>query len=143
MNGHDLVRTMVRMLFLITTGVVISMYFFCLLFAPDASFSLSDIGRILLMSVAGDLPFVVFYSKKELSKRKLLVRQAIHIPILLTVLLCFAFRWEWVSIHNAKQIAVFVVLVLVVYAAVDLAVSLKDKKLTEKLNSRLKERNQL
>ena len=139
MRAEELLKTMVQDFFMITTGIVISMYVFCLIFSPDASFSLADIGRILLMALAADLPHVIFLSRRELSKMQMLIRKVIHLIILLAILLYFASFWDWVSLNNAKEVAVFLSSVLAVYVAVFLAGSYRDKKLTDKMNDRLKE----
>jgi uncharacterized membrane protein len=107
MRAEELLKRMFHSFFLITTGIVISMYVFCLILNPDASFSLDDIGRILLMALAGDLPYVIFLSSKELDKTQMLIRKIIHLIVLSAVLLYFASLWDWVSLHSSKEVAVF------------------------------------
>ena len=140
MRIGDLVKTIVRSYFVITTGIVTSMYVFCLIFNRDALYSLDDIGRILLMALASILPFFIFYSHKELSKKQMLIRQAIHVPVLMTVLFYFAQLWDWVNMNHPKEIVVFIVLVFVVYAVVLAVATYQDKKLADQLNDRLKQR---
>lgn len=140
MRIEELLKAMFRAFFIITTGIIASMYIFCLIFFPDASFSLDDIGRILLMAFASDLPFFLFYSRKELGKKQMLVRTAVHIPVLLAILLYFAHLWNWVSMNNPKEVVVFILLVLGVYAIVYAAGAYQDKKMADKLNDSLKER---
>lgn len=139
MRAEELLKTMVQSFFMVTTGIVISMYVFCLIFHPDASFSLDDIGRILLMAFAADLPYVIFLSRREISKTQMLIRKVIHIIVLLAILLYFVFLWDWVTLSNTKEVAVFLLSVLAVYVAVFLASGYRDKKLTDKINDRLKE----
>ncbi|MCL1976471.1 MAG: DUF3021 domain-containing protein [Firmicutes bacterium] len=140
MRIGDLVKTMVHSYFVITTGIIASMYVFCLIFNRNAVYSLDDIGRILLMALASDLPFIIFYSRKELGKKQMLIRQIIHIPFLLAVLFYFAQLWDWVRMNSPTEVIVFIALVLVVYAAVLAIATFQDKKLADKLNDRLKQR---
>mgnify|MGYP001385392859 CR=1 FL=1 len=140
MNAEELLKTMLRSFFIIATGIVISMYLFCLIFYPDASFTLHDIGGILLLAFFGDLPYLIFYSGKELSKKQMYLRKSIHLPVLLAVVLYFAHLWEWVSLNRSKEVFVFLLLVLAVYAIVFAIAVHYDKKLAEKLNHRLRER---
>ena len=140
MRIEDLIKTMVRAFFVITTGIVASMYVFCMIFNKDAVFSLDDIGRILLMAFASDIPFLIFYSRMELGKKQMLVRQIVHIPVLLAVLFYFAWLWDWVSLNRPKEIIVFIVLVTIVYVIVLTVALYQDKKLADKLNDRLKQR---
>ena len=136
----DLLRIIVRAFFIITTGIVASMYVFCLIFNRDAVFSLDDIGRIPLMALACLLPYFIFYSPRELGKKQMLVRQVIHIPVLMAVLFWFAWLWDWVSMDRPGEIVVFIVLILIVYVVVLAATTYQSKKLADKLNDRLKQR---
>lgn len=140
MRAEEILKKIAVSFFVIVTGIVCSMYLFCLIFYPDVVFSLADIGRILLMAAAGDLPFLLFLSRKELNKKQMLVRQVIHFVVLSAVLLYLAARWDWVDLRSAGQIAAFLLAILLVYVAVFFIDSFRDKKLTEKLNERLEER---
>ncbi len=140
MRAEELLKKMASSFFIITTGVVISMYVFCLIFNPDAGFSVADIGRILLMGIAGDLPLILFLSRRELSKKQMLLRTIIHLVVLSSILLYFAFLWDWVNPKSAGEIAVFLTSVVLVYAAVMLINRYRDKKLSDRLNDRLKQR---
>lgn len=137
---EDLLRNMARSFFMITTGIVISMYVFCMLFRPDAVFSIADIGKILLMAVAGDLTYIIFLAGRELNKKQMLIRKIVHLVVLSATLLYLASLWEWVRLENIQEVVVFLLAVLAVYAVIALAVGYRDKKLTEKINSRLRER---
>lgn len=140
MRIGELLKTMLYSFFVITTGIVVSMYVFCLIFYPDVSFSLDDIGKILLMALASELPYTIFLSRKELSRKQMLVRFIIHGPVLFTILLFFSHIWDWVDISKAAEVAVFLALVAGVYISVFLITAYRDKKLAGKLNDSLKER---
>ncbi len=140
MNAEELFKTMFRSFFMIVTGIVISMYIFCLIFYPDAGFTLRDIGGILLLAFISDLLYLIFYSRKELSKKQMYIRKSVHLPLLLAVVLYFAYLWDWISISSTKQVLVFLLLVLTVYVIVFAATVYYYNKLADKLNHRLKER---
>lgn len=140
MRTEELLRTMVRSYFIITTGVTVSLFVFCRIFVPDALFSLRDIGRILLMAFWGDLPYLIFLSPKELGRNQMLLRTALHALVLAGILLTCAIRWQWVDPASIAQVAVFLLSVSGVYALVVFMTDCRDKKLTEKINLRLKER---
>lgn len=140
MRKEELLKKMINSFFMITTGVVISMYVFCLIFNPDAKFTLTDIGRILVMAFVSDLPFLIFLSSRELSKKQMLIRSIIHFIVLSAVLLYFAFLWEWVNPREEKEIGVFLLFVLLVYVVVFLTSKYRDGKLSDKLNDQLKQR---
>lgn len=140
MRIEELLKTMLRSFSVITTGIIASMYVFCLIFNKDAQFFLYDIERILLMALVSELPYAIFLSRKELSKKQMWIRTAIHFPVLLAVLLYFAQLWDWVSINNPKELAVLILLIIGVYAVVLTVAAYRDKKLADKLNDSLKER---
>lgn len=136
----DLIKMMFHAYFIITTGVVISMYILCLLFNPNGNFSPVDIGGILLVAFISDLSFLVFCSSKELDKKQMLLRFFIHIPMLLVILLYFAHLFKWVNMKSLKQVVVFILLVLGVYIGTLMISFYRDKKTADKLNNSLKKR---
>lgn len=140
MRADEVLNKMIISFFVIVTGVVFSMYIFCLVFYPETRFSLTDIGRILVMGVVGDLPFLIFLSGRELNRKQTVVRIIIHALVLSVSLLFLAIWWDWISPNSITQIAFFLLTVMLVYAAVLFISSYRDRKLTEKLNKRLKER---
>ncbi|MDK2965324.1 MULTISPECIES: DUF3021 domain-containing protein [Lacrimispora] len=140
MNAENLLKTMFRSFFIIVTGIISSMYVFCQIFYPDARFSLHDIGGILVMAFASDLPYLLFYSGKELSKKQMYIRKSIHLPVLLSVVLYFACLWDWISLNHTKEVLTFVLLFIIVYIMVFLICKYQDKKMADKLNQRLRER---
>ena len=140
MSIDELLKSMLRSFFVITTGIVASMYVFCLIFNSDVSFSLDDIGRVLLMAFASDLTFLLFYSRKELGKKQMLIRHVIQLLVLLAVLFYFAQLWGWVIISRPTEVVVFILLVIVVYAAALAVATYQDQNLANKLNDTLKER---
>lgn len=140
MNAKELFKTMVRSFFIIATGIVCAIYLFCRMFYPDASLSLHDLGGTLLLAFFSDLPFLLFYSPRELSKREMNLRILLHLPILLAVVSYFSYLWGWIHMDRNGQVFVFLVLVLAIYLIVYAITSFYDKKLSDKLNSRLRER---
>ncbi|WP_411675965.1 DUF3021 family protein [Caproicibacter sp.] len=131
---------MFRSFFVITTGVVASMYLYCALLSPGAVFTVKDIGRILLMAFVGDLPLLLFWSRRELSKRRYFIRRIVHMAVLALLLLYFASLWDWISLDKAGEVAVFLLCVLAVYVIVMFVAVLRDKKLSDRMNRKLKER---
>lgn len=140
MNAEELSYKMISSFFTITTGIVVSMYVFCLIFYPNAHLTLSDIGRILLMAASSDLTQVVYFSPKELDKKQIQIRMALHIVLLEAVLLYFASSWGWVLISSVGQVTVFLLAVLIVYIAIVFFNRKRDSKLSDQLNDRLKQR---
>lgn len=140
MHLKDLLKSMFHAYFVITTGATLSMYICCLLFNPNGNFSPTDIGGILLVAFISDLSFLIFYSKKDLNKKQMIIRFFIHIPILLITLLYFAHLFKWVNFKSLAQVIVFSILVLSVYIGTILISFLHDKKTADKISDSLKKR---
>lgn len=139
MDLMELLRRMARSYPVIVTGALLCTVVFCSIFAPSAPFGVEMFRQLLFIGVVGVLPHAVFYSKKEISKRGMLLRYALHMLLLLSLLLICAIRWEWVDANSLPQIGLFVLLVLAVYAVVLLTVMRKDQKTADRLNERLQE----
>lgn len=140
MHIKDLLRVMFHAYFVITTGATVSMYVCCLLFSPNAVFSPVDVGGILFISLVSDLSFFIFYSKKELNRKQMLLRLFIHILLIIMILLGFADIFNWVNLKSPSQIIVFILLVLGVYSSVVAITFYHDRKTADKLNDGLKKR---
>ena len=140
MNAEELLKTMFRSFFVITTGALASMFVFCLILHPEVRFTLHDIGGILLVAFLTDLPFIIFYSGRELSKKQMYLRRAVHFSVLLAIVLYLACLWDWVSINRTKEVFVFLSIFVVVYAVVFVITAYQDKKLADRLNRSLRER---
>lgn len=140
MRKEELVKKMINSFFMITTGIVISMYVFCLIFNPDVRFTLADIGRIILMAAVSDLALIIFFCRRELNKKQMLMRYIIHFIVLSAILLYFSFLWDWVNPRDTKEIAVFLISILLVYVVIFLFNRYRDRKLSDKLNDKLKQR---
>ncbi len=122
---------------LITAGITLSAAVFCTLFYRDALFNIELLWQIVLLSFLCTLPSLVFTSKTELTKKQMLVRQIIHLGILLTLLLFFALRWEWIESDKIVHIIVFILLIAIVYTVVTYFTYVKDKMVAKMLNDRL------
>lgn len=140
MRAEELLKRIIGSFFMITTGIVISMYVFCLIFNPDVRFTLTDIGRIILMAAVSDLALIIFFSRRELDKKQMFMRYIIHFIVLSSMLLYFMFLWDWLKPRDAKEITVFLITVLIVYVVIFMTNRYKDRKLSDKLNDKLKQR---
>lgn len=135
-----LLKFMLRSYFMIVTGIVVSIFVTCQIFYPDATFTLNEIGQILILALFGDLPSVLFYSRKEPGKKQMLIRQILHLFVLYAVLFYFVHRWHWVDLGSFKNIVIYSAEVLLIYLLVRIAHIYQDKKTADKLNDRLKQR---
>jgi hypothetical protein len=140
MRIEELTRAMLRIFTILVTIVTLGMYVFCIVFNPNTNITPADIGGILLMALVIDLTFFIFLSRKELSKKQMIFRVVVHIPILFAVLLYFVHLWNWVDIRDPIEVIFFLLFVLGGYALVLTVTAYQDKKTADKLNAVLKKR---
>lgn len=124
---------------IIAAGILINAAIFCTIFYPGYTFDIRFLWQIIAMAALTSLLHIVFYSRKELSKRQMLVRQIIHACLLLTLLLVLVYTWGWLEPGDVMQIIVFIVLAACVYVSVCVLSLHYDKKVAKELNARLKQ----
>lgn len=119
-------------------GSMMATYLFCMIFDRDAAFTLDYFGYMFLFALAGDLPTLVFCSKRELSKREWNIRVLLHFILLEAVLLGFA---GILGLYNTLAEGIFFFfLILAVYAMVRGLTFAGDILEVKKINERLRER---
>lgn len=113
-------------------------FVFCLVFDPDSVFGLDFFGEMFLFALAADLPSLVFYSKRELSHKELMVRIIIHLLLLEGVLLVIG---RLMGLHdNITEGIFFFFIVLAVYVVVWLLVFSDAARQAKEINKALEER---
>lgn len=140
MRGEELFRKLFNHYFINVTCIVIAVFSFCRIFYPEAHFSTEDLSRILFMAAAGDLPLVVFYARRELTRKELRIRKIIHFALVVSVNLTLAYLWGWVNMARGAEVAGLLICVTVVYVAITLITDCRDRKVTDMLNDKLRER---
>jgi hypothetical protein len=139
MDIKEITRRMFYSFFVIFSGAVIAMYVYLLIY-EGGTFDLHYITALLVMAVLGDLSFFIFYSKKELSRKQMLVRFAIHLPTVVGIMLCVAGFMDWIPWHEPVKVISFVALVIAVYVLVVVMGEYQSKKMADKLTQKLRER---
>lgn len=138
MDLKTILKKMLYLYFVIYTGSMFATFFFCMAFYPDATFKISYFAWMMLLALLGDLPMLVFYSKKEPSRRSSMIRNMIHFLLLEVVLMTAAYKMElYDGIYEGIW---FVVTIFLVYLLVWRIEYLMDMKTAEKLNRSLLER---
>jgi len=140
MRIDELLKTMLNSFFIITTGITASIFVFCLIFSPEAVFSISIFGSIFMTALICELPLFIFYSPKELDKKQMLNRTIVHFFVVLVVLILLGQLWDWIDIDKPSEIIVYVLLVSAVYLVVQLITVFKEKRLADRLNKEINKR---
>lgn len=116
-------------------GSMMATLAFCLVFYPERVFGLDYLAKMLLFSLAGDLPILVFCSGKELSQQEWMVRMILHFVLLEVVLMTFGGIWGLYETF-IEGIAFFLI-VFLVYIGVRLIVFSDDSRQAEQMNKAL------
>lgn len=124
--------------FTITASILICTTVFCTVFPPDQKFGVDLLWQIIVMGLLCTMTLFIFYTKKELGKKKMMARQIIHIAVLLALLLSLSYSWGWIDGGSFVQVALFLAMVACVYLVVTFLSFRRDKKIAERLNTGLK-----
>ena len=136
----DILKQMRKDYFVITTGVLFCEVSFCLLFMLEPTFTVKELGYVLLAGGLYALPHLAFYSKKELSKKQWRIREVLHFILLeATVIGSAHFLFGWLRAWNVAQHVVMAGMILLVYLVVIFTGRQKDQYSAKKINKRLQE----
>ena len=78
MHGREFWADCLRTFFTVVTLINIAMFLMGVTMMPDAAFGYEAMIVPVIYGLAGTLPNIVLYSKKELKVRELIVRKIIH-----------------------------------------------------------------
>ena len=138
MELRELIKRLVISYPIIYGCSMMATFVFCLVFYPDSVFGLDYFGEMFLFALAGDLPSLVFYSKRELSHKEWMGRIIIHLLLLEGVLLIMG---RIMGLHdNITEGIFFFFIVLAVYVVVLLLVFSDDARQAKEINRALEER---
>lgn len=140
MREEELLKKLYSHYFVNVTCIVVAVFSFCRVFYPEAHFSTEDLSRILLLAAAGDLPLVVFYARRELTRKELCIRKIIHFALVVGVNLTLTYLWGWVNMAQGREVAGLLLCVTVIYVAITVITDYRDRKVTDQLNDKLRER---
>ena len=129
MSLKDVLRTMINTFFVILGSGFIIMYLFVLFFW-NYTVLVEDLTCVLVLCILVTLSLIVFYSKKELVKTRLLMRYIIHFFIVLGLVMGMGHLRNWYTWYNPSHIIGLVVMT----AAANVVVILWDYYRTKRLS---------
>jgi hypothetical protein len=138
--GH-VIKRMVNLFGIITTGALLSMCLFLAIFEPDATLTLKDIIGVPIIGAAADLPLLIFISRKEPSYRAMLFRMVAHCLVTGGVVFAVALWIGWLDLRQTLAVVFFAVTFVAVYIVAIFADYFKQKQESDKINLAIKERN--
>jgi len=138
MGLNELLQRMFFLFFVVLSGLLIASYLFLILFGHD-TLRVSIIAALIVLSIGINLGAFVFYSKRELKKSEMLLRQTAHLILVVGITLATAFYMNWVSWQEPLRIFVFTLLMTLVYVGSNVVEIFRSKKLVSDLNQKIGE----
>lgn len=137
MRGKEFVLSFIRTYFAVVALVCAANFILGSYLAPEQTFGYEAFLVPLIYGLAGTIPSVITYSRKELSVKQLLFRKAIQLLLIEVSVLFVMFYGSNKAYQNPKIIFSVAASVLVIYVVIDLIEILQDhltaKKLTDEL----------
>jgi small-conductance mechanosensitive channel len=118
MSIKDLLQNMIRDFFIICTGILLALIAFCLIFSPQTMITATGLIKIVVGAAISTLPHLVFWSRRELSKREWQRRRIGHFAILEVTVIIYAHMFGWLAGFVFLEHLAIVVSVLLIYALV-------------------------
>ena len=135
----SILKQMIRHFFIIYTGAVFGTFIYCFIFARDAVFGINYFIQVFFLSVSGDLPLLIFYSKKELTKAQMKGRHVLHFCTIEIVVLvvgkCFGLYG-----NTLAEAGVFFAIIAFVYLLVFIFGYMMNAATADAINKRIEER---
>ena len=139
MNYKEIAKEIVEVFFVIFAIAIVGNATW-VHFEGIESIQVSIIFGILILSFATSLTCIVFYSRRELNRREVLIRYLIHFVLVFAIVLGFATYMGWMYWGMPIIVIRFCIFVFILYLAVHGVVFLQTKMLADQLNKKLKER---
>ncbi|GKX67163.1 DUF3021 domain-containing protein [Inconstantimicrobium mannanitabidum] len=128
----------------INTGVMFATAIYISLFEKEASLHVSILWQMLLVTFLTSLSDLLYYSKKELSKKQAIIRTCIQFILVSTIVIVCAYLFDWIDpTKPLYYIVSLIVLIIIVYILVKIISYKKDMKMAEKLNEKIAEYNRI
>lgn len=131
-------KKIIQTFFYVLSGSIVSTAIFITIFWPGLMFPIDVIWQVIIMSAITSCGTLFFYSKSEISKKKMKLRMVLHYAYINIVVLATAFVCGWVDFTNLVQIGSMVLLVAAVYFSVNLVMFNSEKRIADNINQRLR-----
>ncbi len=135
----NVLKTLVKTYIYVLAGSILSTAIFISVFVPETVFTVLLLWEVIVMSAATTLGTLIFYSKKEISKRQMKIRTVIHYIYINLIVFSTALLCGWVDLKHTVQLLFLLLLIAAVYYSVSSAMFKKEEKAAECMNERLRE----
>ncbi len=142
MEFRELMKKFCMNCFLITGGCTVCATVFCAIFAPDSVFSVRDLVSVIMMGFLCALTMFIYWSKKEVSKKNLIIREVVQCMMVFAVVFGICYYNDWITAGSAAEPIVLFLLIAVYYLIVFFFNYTTEQRVADKMNRCLEELNQ-
>ena len=125
----------------ITAGVLMAAAAYITIFwGTEAKISAMILWQVLIVSAVCSVPVLLFAADngKELSKRGMFVRQLLYFLFVNVVVLGLGSLFDWFEFRDVSMVFVMEVMIIVVYALVNLVSYLSERSVAQDMNEKLR-----
>lgn len=134
----SLFRNILQVFIYITAGGTIGTAVYQTLFYRSSYFSYVFFWQLIAVAAVCALGNLIFMSDKELSKKQIRVRYAIHYLYSGLAVMGGALLLKWIRPDRIRDLLFLFVLFTILYIVISVILTTKDKKVAEELNEKLK-----
>lgn len=134
-------KNMFRVFVFVTAGNTIGAAVFLTLLGREFMLNYLFLWQMIGIAVVCAFGNMIFWSKKELSKRQIKLRYIIHYIYNNIVVVGLAFMLGWIELGDPYDIIAMFVLVAIVYSTITTLIVKTDRQTAEELNKKLRKYN--
>ena len=139
MDKKEIIHRMATQYFVIYNFTMIATIIFCHFGYPKMEMiNISYLGQIVVFSLLGCLPTILYYSKDPNKPQNILLRDALHTLLLEIILLLAGYKIG--MYHTIESGFAFCLTILIVDVFVRFTNYINDKHMAEEINKALKKR---
>lgn len=138
MKGKEFFYSMLTSFFIIVTLINVAVFILGSMFLPNAEFGYEAFLYPLIYGVFSLIPYVILYSKKELTLKQMIIRKVLQLICIEAILVSIVFGMEAFNKEFTAMVLMFCLSIFVIFVLVHLVTFVLDsqtaKKLTEDLH---------
>lgn len=125
----------------VLAGSVFCALVFIINFWPENTDMVKILWQLIILAVVGSVGNLIFYSRQELSKRKMKVRTIIHYIYIYAANIGMSYLFGWIVPGNMRQVAVMSIMICCVTLVISYALKKRADRIAELINERLSNMN--
>jgi predicted MFS family arabinose efflux permease len=134
-------KNMFQVFVLVTAGNTIGAAIFLTLLGREYTLNYLFLWQMIGIAAVCALGNMIFWSKRELSKRQIKLRYGIHYSYNNIVVVGSAFLFGWIEVEDPSDIIAMFVLVAIVYLTITTIIVKSDRQTADELNKKLRKYN--